>query len=240
MDSHEWNKIVGAVLGTLLLVFGIRIVSNLVFEVEDPETPGYEIAVAEEGTDGAAAAEEEAVTPLPVLLASADAEAGAASMRKCAACHTFEKGGAHRVGPNLYNTMGFPIAAHEGYAYSNTLANAEGDWNWETLSAFLEAPSKAFPGTKMSFAGLKNPQERANVLAYLNTITDTPLPLPEVQAEPASAPADGTTAQPQEGTGADTNVSGETTNQPATEPQALEAEQPRVVPEGQQTGGQTN
>lgn len=190
MDSHELNKIVGAVLATLLLVFGIRIISNMIFDVPDPEVPGYAIVVPEEGTAGTVAEVE--VTPLPVLLAAASVSDGQRLAGRCISCHTFDDGGAHRQGPNLYDIMGDDIATRSGFNYSAALTAVEGEWTWEKMSAFLEGPSAAVPGTTMSFAGLRRPEERANVLVYLNSLSANPLPLPAVEevveeAEPIDA-----------------------------------------------------
>jgi cytochrome c len=186
MDSFEWNKIAGAVLFALLLSVGVKIVSDTLFESEAPETPGYVIAVATE--EGGAAAPQ----PLAVLLASADPKMGATSAKKCLACHTFSQGEPNKVGPNLYGVVNRPIASHEGYEYSDALkafAQQNQTWTFEHLSTFVHDPKATVPGTKMTFAGLKDDKERANVLAYLRTLSDNPAPLPEPPAEAAGAEA---------------------------------------------------
>ncbi len=182
MDSFEWNKIAGAVLFALLLAVGLRIVTETLFTRGAPETPGYIIAVAEEGEGGEGAAERE---PISVLLASADAGAGEAAARKCVACHTFGEGEPNRIGPNLWGVVMAPISAHEGYDYSEPLhayAEANGEWDFEHLDAFLLDPTRVVPGTKMAFPGLPNDAERANVIAYLRTLAADPVPLPEPEA----------------------------------------------------------
>lgn len=224
MDSFELNKIAGAVLFALLVSFGLSIFSDIIFATEAPEAPGYVIAVAEEtgAEDAAADAGEAAAEPIGVLLASADAAAGEASARKCAACHSFGEGEANKVGPNLYDVVGHDIASKD-YAYSESMtayAGQAGSWTFEHLSDFLQDPKGTVPGTKMAFAGLRDDSERANVIAYLRSLSGEPVPLPEASAaaeapeeapeaeaaaaaEPPAAAGDGTAetaAQPAEGT----------------------------------------
>jgi len=201
MDSFEWNKIFGAVLFALLFSFGLNIVSETIFEAERPETPGYVIAVAEPeagaGEEGEAAPA--ATQPIGVLLASADPAAGEASAKKCATCHTFGQGEPNKVGPNLWETVNRPIAAHEGYEFSEALrayaAEAQ-TWTFENLNAFLYDPKGTVPGTKMAFAGLKDDAERGNVIAYMRGLSANPAPLPPPEAAPAeaAAPAEGAPA----------------------------------------------
>ncbi len=194
MDSFEWNKIAGAVLFALLVGVGLRIATGILFEAEPPEPPGYSIAVANEG--GGAAPE--APKSIAVLLASADPQKGANSAKKCLACHTLGKGEANKVGPNLYGVVMRPIASHEGYDYSDAMkafAQENGNWTYEHLNTFLHDPGGTVSGTKMTFAGLKNDSERANVIAYLRTLSDNPEPLPK----PEAAPAEAASAAPAEG-----------------------------------------
>ncbi len=190
MDSFEWNKIIGAVLFALLVAFGLGTFSGLIFQTETPETPGYVVAIATEAGSGGGAAEQ-AAQPIGVLLASADANKGATSAKKCGACHDFTQGGPNKVGPNLWGVVGRPIASHEGYEYDDGMkafAQEAGNWTFEHLNTFLTDPKGTVPGTKMAFAGLKNDQERANVIAYLRTLSDNPVPLPDAAA--AEAPAE--------------------------------------------------
>lgn len=198
MDSFEINKIIGGLLGTVFVMFSVTLVADSLFAAHAPEKPGYVIEAAEpaEGGPVAPGKEEE---PIAVLLASADPNAGATAFKKCTACHTAEKGGANKVGPNLWDIVNRPVAAHEGFSYSAGMkAFAEGGkhWDYDHLSGFLVAPRSYVSGTAMAFGGIKNRQEEANLIAYLRTLSDNPAPLPEVAAEtdaaeaPAEAPAE--------------------------------------------------
>ena len=185
MDSFEFNKIAGAVLAALLLIVSLGIIAEGVFEHEEPESKAYVVeGVTEEGATTTAATEE----PLAVLLAKADAAAGKKKTGLCASCHTFEKGGADKQGPNLHGIVGLARAHKAGFAYSAAMKSAGGTWTYENLFAFLEKPAKVMPGTAMVFAGLSKAQDRANVIAYLRENSDAPLPLPAVPAT-AAAPA---------------------------------------------------
>jgi cytochrome c len=192
MDSFEVNKLIGAFLGTVFIVFSISLASDAIFAAHPPAQPGYAIEAAEpaEGAAGPAAEEAE---PIAVRLASADPEAGAAVFRKCTACHTAEQGGANKVGPNLWDIVNRPIASHEGFSYSGAMREfSEGGqktWTYEHLAGFLAAPRSYISGTAMAFAGIKNPQEEANLIAYLRSLSDNPAPLPEAPSEEESAAA---------------------------------------------------
>ncbi len=200
MNSHV-NMAVGAFLGTVFVLMSVSIASEGIFHSEAPEKPGFAI-IAEEttGEAGAGAAAEVEVDIKP-LLASADASAGEAVFKKCAACHTIEKGGPNKVGPNLWGVVERPIASHEGFAYSagmKTFAEANKTWTYDHLSYFVEAPKKHVPGTAMGFAGVKKPDERANLIAWLRGQADAPVALPAASA--SAAPAEGAApAAPAEG-----------------------------------------
>jgi cytochrome c len=194
------NMGVGALLGTVFVLMTVSIASEGIFHSEAPEKEGFAI-VAEEPTAeaGAAGGEEAKSEPIGPLLAKADAAAGEAVFKKCASCHTVDKGGPNKVGPNLWGVVNRPVASHEGFSYSAGMQTfAEGGkvvWDYDHLSYFLEAPKKHVPGTAMGFAGIKKADERANLIAWLREQADSPAPLPEPGAtgstEAAPAPAEG-------------------------------------------------
>jgi cytochrome c len=155
------------------------------FHAERPEKMGYPIEGVEMEGEGSGSAEAE--QPIAALLAGADAAKGEGVFKKCTACHTINKGGANGTGPNLWGVMGSPIGKHvPGYAYSPALTGKGGNWDWQAMSDWLKSPRDFAPGTKMTFAGLGKAEDRANLLAYMNTQGDSPLPLP---AASAAAPA---------------------------------------------------
>jgi cytochrome c len=194
MDSFEFNKIVGALLGTVFVLFSISIISDAIFAAHSPTTPGYFIE-AEEVEEAAAGGGESPAAPEAIepTLASADVGAGEAVFKRCAACHTTEEGGANKVGPNLWDIVGRPMASEEGFSYSAAMREfAEGGsvvWDYEHLNGFLLAPKSYVKGTAMSFAGLKKLDDRADLIAYLRTLSADPAPLPEEGATPEAQPA---------------------------------------------------
>jgi len=185
------NTIAGWVLFAGIVALGSSIVSSEVFNTHRPHTMGYPIeGVVQEG-EGA-----EAAKPIEFYLASADPAKGEQVFKKCTACHNADPGGANALGPALFGTMGKPLAGHAGFAYSDALKGVGGTWDWDKMSAWLANPKKFAPGTKMTFAGLSNPEDRANIMLFLNSrggsLTVPPPPAAEATAE--IAPAEGNAA----------------------------------------------
>ena len=190
MNSFEVNKVLGAVLGALLFAAGSGFVAELIYHPKPAGKAGYDLPEPEPQT--AAAAPEAKVEPIAVRLASANAEKGEAGTKACHACHNFEKGGPNKVGPDLYGVVERPKGGHAGFEYSAALKEKGGTWTYDDLDAFLTNPKAYAKGTKMAFAGIASPQDRANVIAYLRNNADSPKPLPAVEkteAKPEAAPA---------------------------------------------------
>jgi len=202
MDSFEMNKVLGALLGTCLVLVAVHIASGAIFTPPTASKPGYEIAVTEQPA-GAGAPQAPAEVPIETLLPTASIQKGTADVRVCQACHTFQKGQANGVGPNLYGVVGRPVASVAGFNYSAALKAKGGTWTFDALNAWLKNPRADVPGALMSFAGFDDEGERADVIDYLNSNSDKPLPLPKAaQAAPApanpaasAAPAPGAPAQ---------------------------------------------
>ena len=179
MDSFEINKIVAAVLMVALLVIGIGKLSDVIFHVEKPETPGYAVDV-EEATivSSSTEASVEEKIDIAALMAMGDLTHGEKVFKKCAACHSIVKGGKNNIGPALYNVVGRKTGVVSNYKYSKALASYDKEWNLEELNGYLIKPAKWIKGTKMAFAGLRKEKDRASVIKYLNQNSDNPLPLP--------------------------------------------------------------
>ena len=179
MDSFELNKIIAAVLLVALLVIGIGKVSDMIFYVEKPEKPGYAVEV-EQVSSGSASTKDvvEKVVDIAALMALGDVASGEKIFKKCAACHSINKGGKHKIGPALYNVVGRKVGVVEDYKYSKALIAYEKDWTFDELNGFLIKPAKHIKGTKMAYAGLRKEADRASVIKYLNENSDNPLPLP--------------------------------------------------------------
>ncbi len=186
MDSFEINKILGALLFTCLCLLSLNIAAEAVFHPVKPAKPGFEVAATEPTASGPAAAKEPD-QPIETLLASADVGKGENAAKKCAACHTYGKGEPNRVGPNLYGVVGRPKASI-GFNYSAAMKAKAGNWTIEELNTYLINPKAMVPGTTMSFAGVPRGSERADLIAFLNSKSDSPAALPKAEAG-AAAPA---------------------------------------------------
>jgi cytochrome c len=197
--EDRFNTIAGWTLFSGIVALGLASISSHHFGADKPHRPesmGYKIAGVVSSEGGAAAA-----VPIETLLASADAAKGEMTFKKCASCHTIASGGANGIGPNLYAIMGMPVGKHAaGFAYSPDLAAKGGTWDWATMNAWLLSPKAMVSGTKMTFAGLEDGQERANLMAYMNA-QGSNLPLPAAPA-PAAA-AEGTAASAEGAAAAD-------------------------------------
>ena len=181
MQDHK-NTIAGWVLFAGIVALGASIVSGELFHSGRPEKMGYPI-------EGVVLEGEAAAVDKPMDFSVADAVKGEAVFKKCAACHNADPGGANALGPALHGVMGGAIAGKPGFAYSDALKGVGGNWGWDNMSAWLANPKKFAAGNKMTFAGLSNPEERANVIAFLNSRSGSPLPVPAAPA--AAAPAEG-------------------------------------------------
>jgi cytochrome c len=179
MDSFEMNKILGAVLGTCLVLQAMSIAAGAIFAPEQPAKPGFTIVVPKTATGGQEPAPAAQEPPLAQVLASADTKRGEDAAKVCQACHTFEKGGPTKIGPNLWGVVGRDRASMAGFDYSSGMKSMGGKWTLDDLNQFLTKPQAFVTGTKMTFGGLTRPQVRADVIAYLNTLSDNPAPLPK-------------------------------------------------------------
>lgn len=181
MDSFEINKIVAAVLMTALIVIGINKLSDAIFHVEKPEQSAYKVEgveLASASTAEAAAKEEAPQLSIKEILAMGDAAAGEQVFKKCSACHIAAKGGKNLIGPALYGVVGRQSASAPDYAYSSALQAHGKKWTFEELNAFLLKPQSYIKGTKMAFAGISKDKDRASVILYMNSQSDSPVPLP--------------------------------------------------------------
>jgi cytochrome c len=201
MDSFEWNKIIGAVLGTAIFIFVVRLVAEHVYETEKPAKPGYVVeGVVETAAGGGAAAPvEETMPDWGTVLATADAAAGKTISTKCEQCHDLSKGGPNKIGPNLFGVVDRARASHEGFAYSSAMKGKPGNWTYDELFKFIKAPGVDIPGTKMSFAGLRSEKDRINLIAYLRSNADAAAAIPAPAPKAAEKPAEPATASPKGG-----------------------------------------
>ena len=185
MDSFELNKILGAILGTLLFVMGLGFIAEAIYAPR-AAGPGYNLpAPSEENPNGPA--QPTAVVDIGTLLAKADPKAGETAAKKCQACHDFTEGGPNKTGPNLYGVVDRQIASHPGFDYSADLkAHGNDKWTYENLNTWLTAPKAFAAGTKMTYSGDKDDQDRANIIAYLGTLSHNPVPYPAPAAPQTS------------------------------------------------------
>ena len=190
MNSFELNKVAGAVLGALLFVVGSGFVAELIYHPKPAGKAGYDLPEPE--PESAAAPTAEKVEPITVRLASASVEKGQGGTKACQACHSFEKGGPNKVGPGLWEVVERNKGAHAGFEYSAGMKEKGGAWTYDDLDQFLASPKGYVKGTKMAYAGIAAPQERANVIAYLRSLAEAPKPLPaadKAAEKPAATPA---------------------------------------------------
>ena len=179
MDSFELNKIIAAVLLVVLLIIGIGKLSDIIFYVDKPETPGYKVEVDQISTSTTSAKSTEIKkVDITALMAMGDVISGEKIFKKCAACHSIVKDGGNKIGPALYNVVGRAVGGVDDYQYSKALASYGKDWTFEELNGFLQKPASYLKGTKMSYAGLRKEKDRASVIKYLNQNSDSPKLLP--------------------------------------------------------------
>ncbi len=178
MSGLEWNKIIAAILVAGLIGMVSGNLANILYRPNINATPGYVVEVTESAPAAGGAEPVEVAVDVIALLAHANADNGANLVKKCSICHDFTKGGPNRVGPNLWNVVGNKKISHDDFAYSKALVAMGGTWTYEDLYHMINKPSSFIPGTKMNFIGFKKPQDVADVIAYLRTLSDSPVPLP--------------------------------------------------------------
>ena len=179
MDSFELNKIIAAVLMVALLVIGLGKIADGVFHVNKPENPGYKVEVEGQlASTTSQVADVVQKVDITAIMALGDIASGEKIFKKCAACHSINKGGKNKIGPALYGVVGRASAVSEGYSYSKALKAHGKKWSFEELNAYLLKPQAHIKGTKMAFAGLRKDKDRASVILYLNSQSDSPLPKP--------------------------------------------------------------
>jgi len=188
MNSFEINKILGALLGTCLVLLAVHIASGAIFTPPVPAKPGYEIAVKQESPGKEGATAKAPAVPFDQLLTSASTEHGAQVAKQCQICHNLQEGLGPKVGPDLYGVVGRNVASVAGFNYSAALKAKGGTWTFDALDKWLLDPRADVPGTAMTFAGIANEKQRADLIAYLDTLSKNPVPLPKAASAPAAAP----------------------------------------------------
>jgi len=175
MNSFEINKIITAILVTVLVVFGIGKISDIIFDKDETDIVAYKV----KATEGLAVqASTESSVDISALLAMGDVAHGEKVYKKCKACHSIKQGGGNKIGPALWNVIFRPVGSITDYKYSKALSSYGNEWTWEEMNGFLTKPSKWIKGNKMGFAGLNDERDRASVILYLNQNSDNPKPLP--------------------------------------------------------------
>jgi cytochrome c len=205
MNSFELNKILGALLGTCLVLVAMHIATGAIFTPQAPAKPGYEIAVKEEQPKPGAAPAAPAEEPIANVLASASVQRGAEIAKQCQACHNLQEGQGAKVGPDLYGVVGRKIASVPNFNYTPALKAKSGTWDFDTLNTWLTKPAAFAPGTAMTFAGLSSEKQRADVIDYLDSLSANPVPLPKPQNANAGAPANQAPAPSKSGNAAPAN-----------------------------------
>jgi cytochrome c len=235
MNSIELNKIVGAVLLGGFVLLGSSILGKTLVQPVRHEAAA--MVVPHEGGEAPAPPAGDGLQPVSALLPSADLAAGEAAFKKCTSCHTIDKGGANKIGPNLWGIVGAPHAHVAAFKYSDALKGKPGNWDYEAMNAWLHSPKTYAPGTKMTFAGLKKTEERANLIAWMRTQSDSPPPLPDaaaVEATQEAAPAPEVEATPPAETGTTTTEAAPPAETPEATPPAASSE-----PAGEQQAAAT-
>ena len=234
MDSFEWNKIIGAVLGTAIFIFVVKTVAEIVYEPEHPAKPGYVVEGVQETPGATAAAPAAEVMPdWGTVLPAANVADGKAGVVRCEQCHDITKGGPNKIGPNLYNVVDEPRGTgRNGFSFSSAMAAKGGTWTYDELFKFLKSPGSYIPGTKMSFAGLRSEKDRIDLIAFLRTLSDSPAPIPapkpkeEPKADAAAAPAAGAAAAAPAADAAKADASKADAAKPAAATKPAEAAKP--------------
>jgi cytochrome c len=178
MTAYDFNRAAVALLGAIVFALLLGSYTSFVFAPRDLTVPGFALPTSA-SAPAATAVEAPKVTPLPDLLAKADAKKGQSDAKICGTCHNFDKGGAAKVGPDLWGVVGRPVASAAGFAYSDSVKGLGGDWSYEKLDHWIGNPKGMAAGTKMAFAGEQDPQKRADILAYLQSLSDSPVPFPK-------------------------------------------------------------